>query len=104
MNNEVIEKVKENFLNKELNLSKYATKSIEAIRLNEEEEDIRPPFFHDTDRIIHALSYTRYLDKTQVFSYSMNDNISKRIIHVQLVSKIARTIGRNLGLNEDLIF
>lgn len=103
MNNEVIEKVKENFLNKELNLSKYATKSIEAIRLNEEEEDIRPPFFHDTDRIIHALSYTRYLDKTQVFSYSMNDNISKRIIHVQLVSKIARTIGRALNLNEDLI-
>lgn len=103
MSVEITKKVKANFLNKEANLSKYATKSIDAIRLNEETEDIRPPFFHDTDRIIHSLSYTRYLDKTQVFSYSMNDHISKRIIHVQLVSKIARTIGRALNLNEDLI-
>lgn len=103
MNQEIMNQAQANFLNKELKLSKYATKSSEAIRLNEETEDLRPPFFHDTDRIIHALSYTRYLDKTQVFSYSMNDNISKRIIHVQLVSKIARTIGRALNLNEDLI-
>ena len=97
------EKAKENFLNKEKYLSEYATKSSEAIRINEEEEDIRPPFFHDIDRIIHSLSYTRYLDKTQVFTKSDNDHISKRITHVQLVSKIARTIGRALNLNEDLI-
>ena len=68
-----------------------------------EEEDIRPPFFHDTDRIIHSLAYTRYIDKTQVFSNSDSDHISKRIVHVSFVSKIARTIGRALKLNEDLI-
>lgn len=103
MDKEIFEKVQANFLNKEDKLSKYATKSTASIRFKEENDDIRPSFFHDTDRIIHALSYTRYLDKTQVFSYSMNDHVSKRIVHVQLVSKIARTIGRALNLNEDLI-
>ena len=74
----------------------------EKIAIKNEDEDIRPPFFHDIDRIIHSLSYTRYLDKTQVFTKNINDHISKRITHVQLVSKIARTIGRALNLNEDL--
>ena len=64
---------------------------------------MRPAFFRDIDRIIHALSYTRYIDKTQVYSYEENDHISKRMTHVQLVSKIARTIGRALRLNTDLI-
>lgn len=97
--------VKNNFLNKEKYLSVYACKSGDAIRINpiSDTNDIRPSFYHDIDKIIHSLSYTRYLDKTQVFSYSNNDHISKRIVHVQLVSKIARTIGRALNLNEDLI-
>ena len=95
--------VKENFLRKEKDLSKYATKSSDAIRFKEDKEDIRPPFFHDIDRIIHSLSYTRYLNKTQVYTLNSNDHVSKRITHVQLVSKIARTIGRALNLNEDLI-
>lgn len=94
---------KENFLKIESVLSPYAAKSDDAIRFKEMEEDIRPPFFRDIDRIIHSLSYTRYSDKTQVYSYQENDHISKRIIHVQLVSKIARTIGRALNLNTDLI-
>ena len=94
---------KENFLSKEKNLSKYATRSSDAIRFKEENEDIRPPFFHDIDRIIHSLSYTRYLNKTQVYTLNSNDHVSRRITHVQLVSKIARTIGRALNLNEDLI-
>ncbi len=98
-----IEIVKHNFLNKESYLNEYATKSSDAIRLKVMQEDYRPPYFHDIDRIIHSYSYTRYLDKTQVFTRSMNDHISKRITHVQLVSKIARTIGRALNLNEDLI-
>lgn len=99
----MIEEIKKNMLKNEQNLSMYATKSSDAIRLVGEQEDIRPAFFHDVDRIIHALSYTRYADKTQVYSYRENDHISKRIVHVQLVSKIARTIGRALNLNEDLI-
>ena len=92
-----------NFLKIEQNFSQYATKSGEAIRFQEMEEDIRTPFFRDIDRIIYALSYVRYADKTQVYSYQENDHISKRMIHVQLVSKIARTIGRALSLNTDLI-
>ena len=99
--NEII--AKKNFLNKESYLSQYATFSKDSIRENEESDDIRPSFFHDIDRVIHSLSYTRYLDKTQVFTKVSNDHVSKRITHVQLVSKIARTIGRALNLNEDLI-
>lgn len=100
---DVLEQAKSNFLNKERFLSEYATKSSDSIRLSEASEDMRPSFFRDIDRIIYSLSYTRYLDKTQVFSRSGNDHVSKRITHVQLVSKIARTIGRALNLNEDLI-
>ncbi len=85
------------------NLSQYATNDNEAIRLVDEEKDIRPSFFRDIDRVLYSSSYTRYIDKTQVFSFINNDHISKRIIHVQFVSKIARTIGRALGLNTDLI-
>jgi len=95
--------IKENLLKKEDSLSKYACKSSDAIRLFPKEEDIRPAFFHDTDTIIHNNSYARYMGKTQVYSFKDNDHISKRMLHVQLVSKIARTIGRALNLNEDLI-
>ncbi len=85
-------------------LSPYACLDDDAIRFKEEKEDeLRTPFFRDIDRILYSLSYLRYADKTQVFTFNENDHISKRMIHVQLVSKIARTIGRNLGLNEDLI-
>lgn len=98
-----LEKAKKNFLEIENHLSSFACKSSEAIRLKEEKDDIRTPFFRDIDRIIHSLSYTRYMDKTQVYSFKENDHISKRMVHVQLVSKIARTIGRALKLNEDLI-
>lgn len=90
-------------LNNELYLSKYAARDKDAIRLYPIKEDIRPNYFRDIDRIIYSLSYTRYIDKTQVFSRKDSDHITKRIIHVQLVSKVARTIGRALSLNEDLI-
>jgi len=85
------------------NLSKYACPYEKGIRFNNEVEDMRPSFFHDIDRILYSLSYTRYLDKTQVFTHAENDHLSRRMTHVQFVSKIARTIGRALNLNEDLI-
>lgn len=105
MEDNMLKQIKNNFILKEKSLSSYATKSIDGIRIKEEvnDNDIRPNFYRDIDRIIHSLSYTRYIDKTQVFSFKQNDHISKRIVHVQLVSKIARTIGRALNLNEDLI-
>ena len=63
----------------------------------------RPEFAHDIDRIIHCPYYNRYSDKTQVFSLVRNDDITRRSLHVQLVSRIARTIGNALNLNLDLI-
>ena len=93
----------ENMLNHNKYLSKYATLDSDAIYLRDVSNDFRTPFFRDIDRIIYTLAFTRYSDKTQVFSFKSNDHLTKRMIHVQYVSKIARTIGRALGLNEDLI-
>ncbi len=87
----------------ENNVSKYACCDSYAYRLVNEDSDFRSSFFRDIDRIIYSLSYSRYIDKTQVFSNIKNDHVSRRITHVQFVSKIARTIGRSLNLNEDLI-
>ena len=95
--------IREIMLKYESLYSKYAALDKDAVRLKEYIPDIRPNYFRDIDRIIHSMSYTKYMDKTQVFSLSDNDLISKRMVHVQLVSKIARTIGRALSLNEDLI-
>ena len=63
----------------------------------------RPAFIHDVDKILHCPYYNRYTDKTQVFSLYKNDDLCRRSLHVQLVSRIARTIGRALDLNLDLI-
>ncbi len=57
----------------------------------------------DIEKIINSPFYNRYQDKTQVFSFYKNDDISHRAIHVQLVSRIARNIGAILGLNLNLI-
>lgn len=103
MNKELTNKITEIMHSKDNNLSQYASKNEEGIRLKSESSDIRPNYFRDTDRIIYSLAYNRYIDKTQVFTFNENDHISKRMIHVQMVSKIARTIGRALSLNEDLI-
>ena len=63
----------------------------------------RPNFAKDIDRILYSPYYNRYTDKTQVFSLIKNDDVTRRSLHVQLVSRIARTIGRALNLNLDLI-
>lgn len=63
----------------------------------------RPAFVRDIEKIIHLPYYNRYADKTQVFSFYNNDDITRRALHVQLVSRIARNIGSVLGLNLDLI-
>ena len=81
-------------------LNKGATRRLPERR---RETDYRQDFSIDVDRILHAHAYARYIDKTQVFYLVKNDHITHRVLHVQLVSKIARTIGRYLRLNEDLI-
>ena len=90
----------------EVRLATYATKSSQASRRRFEEriqEGHRQNFAVDADRILHSRAYTRYIDKTQVFYLIEHEHISHRVLHVQLLSKIARTIGRYLRLNEDLI-
>ena len=76
-------------------LSLYACQNKDAIRFQPINQDIRDPFFRDTDKIIFSLAYSRYSDKTQVFSNINNDHITKRNLHVQMVSRVARLIGRN---------
>jgi len=88
------------------NLCSLACFSHTALRRHSEkftENEYRQSFSADSDRILNSLAYTRYIDKTQVFSLINNDHLTHRVIHVQLVSRIARTIGRYLGMNEDLI-
>ncbi len=63
----------------------------------------RPAFVRDIEKILHLPAYNRYADKTQVFSFTHNDDITRRALHVQIVSRIARNIGTVLGLNLDLI-
>jgi len=105
--NKLLFKIRNNLDKKEKErLSLWACISNHAIR-NQDEDEIerghRQSFSVDTDRILHSLAYSRYIDKTQVFYLIKNDHITHRVLHVQLVSKIARTIGRLLRLNEDLI-
>ncbi len=64
---------------------------------------LRTAFIRDIDKIMHCPYYNRYADKTQVFSLYKYDDITRRGLHVQLVSRIARTIGKALSLNLDLI-
>jgi dGTPase len=87
-------------------LSSMAVRNSGAVRRMPDERmesGYRQAFSVDVDRILHSLAYARYIDKTQVFYLVKNDHITHRVLHVQLVSKIARTIGRFLSLNQDLI-
>ena len=56
----------------------------------------RPAFSRDIDKIMNIPAYNRYAGKTQVFSLVENDDICRRGLHVQLVGRIARNIGRLL--------
>ena len=60
-------------------------------------------FVSDIDKIMHSPYFSRYADKTQVYSLFKNDDMTRRSLHVQLVSRIARSIGKALRLNLDLI-
>ena len=89
-------------------LSPYATKNSECVKVKKttkkvKEFDIRWPFEEDIDRVLYSKSYSRYVDKTQALSFFSNIHITKRSLHVQWVSRIARQIGRGLNLNLDLI-
>lgn len=87
--------------------SPYATADAAVLRREENPHDegtvMRPAFARDIEKVLNLPAYNRYTDKTQVFSFVQNADISRRALHVQLVSRVARNIGRLLGLNCDLI-
>lgn len=91
-------------MKRDVNVGIHGILDSEAIRYyKEESEEIRPPFFRDVDRIVHSKAFARYIDKSQVFFEINNANITHRSLHVTLVSRISRQIGRVLRLNTDLI-
>ena len=100
LQNRIIEDRKNGYVNP------YRTKDEDAIRRKQDWDRnklLRPAYVRDCEKIMHTPYYNRYADKTQVFSFYKNDDISRRALHVQLVSRIARNIGTLLGLNVDLI-
>ncbi len=84
-------------------LACFSTRAVRRHKEGHQDNEYRQAFSADADRILNSLAFTRYIDKTQVFSLVRNDHITHRVLHVQLVSRVARTIGRYLGLNQDLI-
>ena len=88
-------------------LSAYACRDVAAIRRSPAERDrdtaMRPAFVRDAEKIVHLPAYNRLGGKTQVFSFRADDDLCRRGLHVQLVARVARDIGRALGLNLDLI-
>jgi dGTPase len=69
----------------------------------EPQHPYRGPFQRDRDRIVHSAAYRRLSAKTQVFTGDLGDYHRTRLTHTLEVSSVARTIGRALALNEDLI-
>ncbi len=85
-------------------LAPAGTRSRDASRLHQELEcELRTAFQRDRDRVLHAKSFRRLMHKTQVFIAPAGDHYRTRLTHTLEVTQIARTIGRALGLNEDLI-
>ena len=68
----------------------------------EPEDDVRPAFQHDRDRIIHCKAFRRLKHKTQVFFAPAGDHYRTRLTHTLEVSQIARTIAKALSLQEEL--
>src|SRR3989337_1383920 len=68
----------------------------------EPEDDLRPSYQRDRDRITHSKAFRRLKHKTQVFLAPEGDHYRTRLTHTLEVAQIARTIARALRLNEDL--
>jgi dGTPase len=89
----------------EAHLAPYAMRSRDtAGRVHAEPtHSYRSPYQRDRDRIVHSSAFRRLAHKTQVFTGTMGDYHRSRLTHTLEVASIARTVGRTLGLNEDLI-
>ena len=89
---------------KHATLAPQAARSVETRgRLRPEpEDDFRPAFQRDRDRIIHCKAFRRLKHKTQVFFAPTGDHYRTRLTHTLEVAQIARTIAKALALNEEL--
>ena len=84
-------------------LAAFSDKSKGRIRQEDDEfEDVRTCYQRDIDRIVHSKAFRRLMHKTQVFLQPEGDHYRTRMTHTLEVSRIASTITRALGLNEDL--
>lgn len=85
-------------------LSPYACLAADSAGRPREEapDEVRTCFQRDIDRIVHSKSFRRLMHKTQVFLQPEGDHYRTRMTHTVEVSRIARTMARGLGLNEDL--
>lgn len=63
----------------------------------------RDEFQRDRDRIMHSRAFRRMMHKTQIFNANLGDHYRNRLTHTLEVSQIARSIGKVLGLNDELI-
>lgn len=92
-------------LEQEKQLSPLASHSVDTLgrRLPEEPCKIRSDYERDADRILYSEDFRRLRHKTQVFFNAKSDHICTRMEHVLYVRAISVTIGRTLGLNQDLI-
>jgi dGTPase len=86
-------------------LASYAMHSVDSRgrKFSEPEQSYRSPYQRDRDRIVHSSAFRRLSGKLQVFTGDMGDYHRTRLTHTHEVASIARTIGRALRLNEDLI-
>src|SRR5215212_1746072 len=86
-------------------LASYAMHSVDSRgrKHPEPEQSYRGPYQRDRDRIVHTSAFRRLSGKMQVFTGDMGDYHRTRLTHTHEVASIARTIGRALRLNEDLI-
>jgi len=105
MNMERIRQIEED-QRKNPSLSKYACPDSASYRKKPDKPpDFRSDFARDRDRILYSGAYRRYYGKTQVFSFSsfFDEELTNRSIHTTYVSQVARTVGKNLRLNLDLV-
>lgn len=86
-------------------LAPYAMHSAASAgrRYPEPPHPYRGPFQRDRDRIVHSAAYRRLAAKMQVFTGELGDYHRTRLTHTHEVASIARTLGRALRLNEDLV-
>jgi dGTPase len=86
-------------------LSPFAWPSVKSLGrlVPEKGDDIRTIYARDNDRIEYTRGYQALDGKTQFYTFPKSPHIHDRLFHVNKVGRVGRTIGRYLGLNEDLI-